>query len=327
MLSTGTSSRLADGDHVVQFYDRDEYLVELVSNYLTASVLEGDAVIVIAVPAHCDMFRDALVAAGVDVAAAEADGTLSIIDAVEVASSLMTEGRLDFETFEGVVARPVRQAGEGGRPVRIYGEIVAVLWEGGNVPAAIELESRWNQLSAQIPFALFCAYPSKIVSGPGIADSFAEVCLLHSEVFAGAPDPMRAEAMQNFDGTHQGPRLARSFVTDILQQWDQPDLVDHGAIVVSELATNAVVHADSDFTVGLSRRDGNIRVEVTDSSFDAPQLREPDRSATSGRGLVLVDAIASRWGHALVAGGKVVWAEIRHHDVDRAKGPVTWTKS
>lgn len=326
MPSTATSARLADGDHVVQFYDRDEHLVELVSDYLTASVLEGDAVIVMAVPAHCDMFRGALAAAEFDVQAAEADGTLLIVDAVEISSNLMADGGLDVEAFEEMVARPVRQAGKGSRPVRVYGEMVAVLWEAGNVPAAIELESRWNQLGAQIPFALFCAYPSKVVSGPGTADAFAEVCSLHSEVLADA-GPMRAEATRNFDGTLQGPRLARCFVADILQQWDRPDLVDDVMMVVSELATNAVVHAGSDFTVGLSRRDGYIRVEVTDSGVDAPQLQEPDKFATRGRGLLLVDGIASRWGHALVASGKVVWAEIRSHDVDGAKGPVAWTKS
>lgn len=310
MISVQEGGRLADGAHVVQVYDRDEDLLGLAGGYLAASLVEGDAVIVMAAPSHCEMFRGALVSAGVDVEAAEGAGALLLVDAVEVANRLVIDGRLDVEVFDDVVARPVRQAAVAGRSVRVYGEIVAVMWEVGNVAGAIELERLWNQLGDQVPFALFCAYPSKLVSGTDVDGSFAEVCRLHSQVVEAGPAQSMAEATESFEGTPRGPRMARSFVTEVLQRWDRHDLVDDGAVVVSELATNAVVHAGSGFTVGLSRWNGAIRVEVTDSSGEAPQLQEPGVAATSKRGLYLVDAIARRWGHAVAPGGKVVWAEI-----------------
>lgn len=308
--SVQTREGLADGDHVVQFYDRDEDLLGVVGGYLAASLLEGDAVIVMAAPSHCDMFRGALVAAGVDVEAAEGVGALLFVDAAEIASRLMADGRLDVGVFDDVVAGPVRRAAMDGRPVRVYGEIVAVMWEVGDVAGAIELERLWNALGDQIPFALFCAYPSKLISGTDVAVSFAEVCRLHSQVVEAGLAPTMAEATQSFDWSLRGPRLARSFVTEVLQRWDRHDLVDDVAMVVSELATNAVVHAGSDFTVGLWRWDGRIRLEVIDSSSEAPQLQEPGVAATIKHGLYLVDAIALRWGHAVAPGGKVVWAEI-----------------
>ena len=66
-----TGIRLANGEHVVQFYDRDDDLVDVVGGYLAAAVLDGDVVIVIASPTHRDAFGLALVAAGVDVDAVQ----------------------------------------------------------------------------------------------------------------------------------------------------------------------------------------------------------------------------------------------------------------
>ena len=68
----------------------------------------------------------------------------------------------------------MRSAAVGGRPVRIFGEMVALLWERGLVLAAIELETYWNDLARKLPFDLFCAYPSEAVMAdenqPGLAD-------------------------------------------------------------------------------------------------------------------------------------------------------------
>lgn len=308
MVAADSRIRLADGDHVVQFFDESEHLVSPVSGYLTASVLGGDAVIVLAIPAHREMFRAALLAAGVDVQAAEASGALLMLDAVGMVRRLMTDGRLDVQAFEELVAQPVRQAAGDNRSVRVYGELVAVLWRDGNVAGAIDLETLWNQLGSEVPFALFCTYPSTI--GSTEADAFAQVCSLHSEIRGHLPGTARAGTSQRFDGTPRALRLARLFVEETLEHWDREELVDVGALVVTELATNAVVHARSDFTVQLSRRNGYVRVGVSDSNIDSPHLQEAGTSSVSGRGLYLVDAITHRWGHDLIPGGKVVWAEI-----------------
>jgi anti-sigma regulatory factor (Ser/Thr protein kinase) len=81
-------------------------------------------------------------------------------------------------------------------------------------------------------------------------------------------------------------------------------------LVISELATNAVQHAHSDFTVSLSRADGSIVVTVGDSNPTTPRSRANDPAAPGGRGLSILDAATSRWGHRPVAGGKLIWAEL-----------------
>ena len=80
-------------------------------------------------------------------------------------------------------------------------------------------------------------------------------------------------------------------------------------IIVSELATNAVTHAATPFTVRLIVG-GTVRVEVCDGNKDPPVLRRPSSLETGGRGLVIVDGFADRWGTYPVGGGKVVWAEV-----------------
>lgn len=80
-------------------------------------------------------------------------------------------------------------------------------------------------------------------------------------------------------------------------------------LVVSELATNAVVHARSTFDVAVSLGEP-IRVEVADASVAPPVVRDVTPWSPTGRGLRLVDACAENWGYNVRRGGKVVWVEL-----------------
>ncbi|MER7839402.1 ATP-binding protein [Streptomyces sp. NPDC096040] len=120
--------------------------------------------------------------------------------------------------------------------------------------------------------------------------------------------------------TPRGARLARLLATEQLRAWGLP--LDPAALIVAELAANAATHGrvpGRDFGLTLYVVGGTLRIEVTDTRGDRlphTQLLAPD--AESGRGLVLVEALADKWG---VAPGlpprKTVWAEI---SVDRSPG-------
>lgn len=80
---------------------------------------------------------------------------------------------------------------------------------------------------------------------------------------------------------------------------------------MSELVTNAVLHAQSDVTLGVQIVDGLLRVEVGDGSPYVPQLRADSEVALGGRGVALVDACADRWGVTpRPPEGKTVWFEL-----------------
>ena len=103
---------------------------------------------------------------------------------------------------------------------------------------------------------------------------------------------------------------ARSFVTFHLVDHDAAYLVDDVRQVVSELATNAIVHARSSFTVVLSGLPASILLEVLDLSGTAPVPRTAAALDLAGRGLAIVAALSLDWGvTARSAGGKTVWAE------------------
>jgi anti-sigma regulatory factor (Ser/Thr protein kinase) len=104
---------------------------------------------------------------------------------------------------------------------------------------------------------------------------------------------------------------ARRTVTDVLTEIDRGDLVDDAAIIVSELVTNAVLHAGSQVHLSVFPHDGGVRIEVADVSSHLPRWSPVEDGATSGRGLILVNQLSSRWGAERTAdGGKLVWAEL-----------------
>lgn len=106
-------------------------------------------------------------------------------------------------------------------------------------------------------------------------------------------------------------REARRFVEGVLQSWRMPERADPDLMLLtSELASNAVGHTGSPFTV-LVRYDGKVvRVEVGDGSRVLPIAGTPASDATSGRGLMLVQRLAAAWGVLPTVWGKRVWFEM-----------------
>ena len=113
-------------------------------------------------------------------------------------------------------------------------------------------------------------------------------------------------------------RAARRFVSETADRWDIGGLVNDARQVTSELAANAVTHGRSAFSVCLHRDDHRLVVEVADDNPRPPTVAAPPVGALSGRGLVLVQALARAWGVRQVPrDGKVVWAELA---TDSAEG-------
>jgi hypothetical protein len=151
-----------------------------VSAYLLEALREGGAAIVIASPEHRRAIRARLAQAGTDVAAAEAAGTFVALDALETVLRCMVADWPDPASFWQVISPLIRRATEAFKPVHVLGEMVALLWDSGEVNAGIEVEAMWSELGAQYPFSMVCAYPVPSVSGDHHQDSLAELCRVHS---------------------------------------------------------------------------------------------------------------------------------------------------
>lgn len=107
------------------------------------------------------------------------------------------------------------------------------------------------------------------------------------------------------------PRAARRFLDEILERWECQPAVDTLHLVLSEVVSNAVVHARSAPEIAVRLLDGVLRVAVADESDAMPQPRDPDELAVSGRGLRILDSEVTRWGiDPRPGGGKVVWFDV-----------------
>ena len=300
--------------HAVHFYRRDDELIEGVAGYLGAAVAAGGIAVVAATPAHSLAFTARLAEAGLDAAAAQLSGALVTVDADAAVRRFTVAGQVERAAFGAGAGQVLRDAVATGRPVRVFGEMVSLLWEAGHVNAALELESLWNELAAEIPFTLYCAYPQQLMASH--RDAFAEVLRLHGGAtirpVAVAPpggQADRAGVTRTFPATREAPRAARHFVLRTLGDWDKEAFAEDAAMVVTELATNAVMHAESRFTVSLSGAGDALRISVGDAGPFAGS--GPALQPASGHGLSLVDTVAAAWDVQPMAGGKAIWAELR----------------
>jgi hypothetical protein len=312
----------AQRGHVVQFYAREWELAAGVGEYLAGALDAGCAVVVVATPVHRLAFESYLAGVDADMAAARAEGRYQAIDAAALLHRFAGAGQVDPASFEAEVGQVIRTAGAAGRPVRVYGEMVALLWEAGQLNAALELEGLWNDLARDIPFGLYCGYPEAPPTGADQRAALAEVCRLHAAVVgtpvsAGrpAPVPARSRATRSFPLDPDSPREARHFALDLLRGWriEQRcgiNLASDVAIVVGELATNAVRHAGSGFTVSLMLAMDAVRIQVEDARPLAGSHGDPPLPVSPDHGLGLVDAVSARWGVQPADGGKTVWSEL-----------------
>jgi MEDS: MEthanogen/methylotroph, DcmR Sensory domain len=325
-----------DVGHVVQFYGQEEELADQVAGYLREALRADGAAVVIATAAHRRAFEERLTRAGVDLPAAVRNGTYLALDASDAVRTIMPAARLDHDAFDRVIGGLIRRAGRRGtgvRPVRAYGEMVALLWDEGLVNAAVQLEEMWISLGLRQSFSLFCSYPAASVSGGGHLEAFAEVCRLHRSVVGGWPGPGAASpgaaspgaaapgatvpgapasgATRAFAFSGDAPAAARHFAVDAVRRLGAADLADDAALVVTELAANAIVHAHTGFIVDLAAGPDVLRISVRDASPPPPRAAA-GLPAAPLHGLGAVDALASRWGvEPLGHSGKSVWVELR----------------
>jgi PAS domain S-box-containing protein len=104
--------------------------------------------------------------------------------------------------------------------------------------------------------------------------------------------------------------LGRRFVVAALSALGLDEHAETATLLASELVTNALLHANGPYRIGVESGEGVLRIGVTDATTDGPQIGEASDEATSGRGIRLIDSLTSRWGVHLNEGGKTVWFEI-----------------
>ena len=295
-------------NHVVHFYGADDELADTVGRYLADGIRSGDGVVVVATAPHRLAFEARLAREGLDAGRERRAGRLFTVDASGLLGTFLAGPRLDHGRFEATASSLIGRAAAGGRPVRVYAEMVALLWDAGDVALAIELEDLWTKLAARVPFGLLCGYPDCVLAQAGTAGAVRDVCQLHSAV----------ADQRNFAAELDSVRAARHYVTGLLDVGADEAAACDSAIVATELAANAVLHARSGFTMTVSWSAGVTRIAVRDNT-PVHELAVTEREAAgedipfevmTGHGLSVVAQLATRWAVDPLPDGKVVWAEL-----------------
>ena len=303
-------------EHAVCFYGFDSELVANVADYVASGLSTRVPVVVIATGAHRAAIDDALSDHGVDASVARATGAYRALDAAETLATFMVDGAPDADRFTTAVGGVLETARAGGSTVRAFGEMVALLWHQGNVAGALALESLWNDLAAEHEFSLLCAYPTTALGTAGLGDVHA-VCHQHSGVLPPAnygARPTNGDAATRSDvfvAVPEAVAAARHLVRDALETWGEDHLVPDGTLIVSELATNAILHGGSPFRASIARSADVVRIAVEDAGPGLPRGRSAPQDAMDGRGIAIVQELSQGWGCDRSDGGKVFWAELR----------------
>ncbi len=171
-------------DHLVQIYQNDGAFLDALGGFVSGGLRAGEGVVVIATPLHLGSLEGRLLAGGIDVADAAARDQYIPLEAERVLAQFMVDDWPDDERFERVVTGLLRRAGQGGRRVRAFGEMVALLWSRGHGGATVRLEHLWHRMCQEKGLSLLCAYP-RIGFTQDADASIREICAAHSRVLAG----------------------------------------------------------------------------------------------------------------------------------------------
>lgn len=197
--------------HLMQPYEADESsLVFNVGRYLWEGFKQADGLLVVATPEHTSAFLDELRRHGADPEGAIRESNLITIDARDALARLMSDGNPSVESFDAVVGETVRRslniAKE--RGLRVYGELVGLLWTAKQFHSAIRVEQLWNRLRRSHAFSLFCGYPIDVFDKQFEKGALDALLSAHTRLIPLGPSGELEHAVQRAIGVCLGPGIA-----------------------------------------------------------------------------------------------------------------------
>jgi len=190
VMSTTTNDAASGHCHAVRFYEDEQSLYQIASDFIGDGLVAGQPAVVIATPVHRDEIARGLEALSCDVTRMRVSGQLLMLDARETLLTFMKDGYPQPEAFHESLARAIDSV-RTGRPrvtVRAYGEMVDCLWKDGRSDAAIRLEVLWNELGTIRPFSLLCGYSVGNFYKHG---AYEDICRQHTHVLSEGGHPTR----------------------------------------------------------------------------------------------------------------------------------------
>ena len=183
-LAVAGPSRPPPSGHVVQFYEAEPFLVHVACEFISAGLVSGEQILVIATRAHIDAFSTHLRGRGCAVELAIASGQLTFVDAHHLLERFLVNDSLDRNLFREQMEHTFAALPPFCVPrrLRVYGEMVDVLSRRGNLDAACHLEAAWSELCAKDEFTVLCTYDLGSFQLERNTVYFDEICRHHTHV-------------------------------------------------------------------------------------------------------------------------------------------------
>jgi hypothetical protein len=167
--------------HGVRFYESDRSLARIVADFLVEGFDQGSPGLVVATAVQRAAIIRELMDRSVDVLEAQRSNDLLLLDAQETLSTFMRQGQPNEQKFNEQMCQILERVcrNRPGCTVRVFGQMVDILWQDGEHDAAIRLEMLWNQLAQTEAFSLLCGY----AMGNFYKDASVEdICRHHTHV-------------------------------------------------------------------------------------------------------------------------------------------------
>jgi hypothetical protein len=190
MISSGTAhwrellQEPSSGNHFVQLYKDEAFLLEAVAEYAGTGLRRGEAVAIIATPSHRAAFVQHLEGDGIAAEDARQRGQLLLLDADETLARFTSGGMPEWQSFHALLGGMIAKLRLEYPTVRAYGEMVDLLWQRGEREAAIRLEEFWNDLAGLQTFSLLCAYYMDNLDPTAYSGPLDCICRVHSHLIA-----------------------------------------------------------------------------------------------------------------------------------------------
>lgn len=180
---------IAPCEHVIQIYENDSVFLDTLAQFAGGGIKKGECVIVIASQNHLQSLYFRLTSYALNVQELIADDLYIPLEAEKILDQFMINGWPDEERFGQTISAIIKRGSCRNRPIRAFGEMVALLWGNGKTGATVQLEHLWNRLCEQHKLTLFCAYP-KVGFTDDLINGMQTLCASHSKIISGTETPL-----------------------------------------------------------------------------------------------------------------------------------------
>jgi hypothetical protein len=169
-------------EHLAHLYQSEDELLTSLTEFIGAGIEQDETCRIVTTRTHMIKLEDRLLSRNFDLDKARKSGCYIVYDASETMAKFIVDGLPDKPLFEDVIGGVVKSALARNKPVRAFGEMVALLWKEGNQEGVAKLESLWDDLIRNFNISLYCAYPRMQFDKSIHGNMLSEIDRLHATV-------------------------------------------------------------------------------------------------------------------------------------------------